>query len=163
MLKKMTLKTPLGDMLAISDEHYLYSLKFIQNLPKKNNVAPLREAQTAPLVSIQHELDAYFNKRLKVFTTPFKLTGTAFQKKVWRALCEISYAETISYKEQAGMLEHPKAFRAVANANGMNPLSILVPCHRVIRANHTLGGYTSGIHRKQWLLTHEQTQQERQT
>jgi O-6-methylguanine DNA methyltransferase len=160
MLKKMILKTPLGDMLAVSDDQYLYALKFIKNLQHPQNSPSLLEAQTEPLISIQHELDAYFNKKLKVFTTPFKLNGTTFQQKVWRALCEIPYAETKSYKAQAEMLEHPKAFRAVANANGMNPLSILVPCHRVIRSDNTLGGYASGIHRKQWLLAHEQTQQE---
>ncbi|MCH9762729.1 MAG: methylated-DNA--[protein]-cysteine S-methyltransferase [Gammaproteobacteria bacterium] len=156
----MIFKTLLGDMLAVSDEQYLYLLKFTQNLPQQKNSPPLLEAETGPLVSIQHGLDAYFNKRLKTFTTPFKLNGTAFQQKAWRALCEIPYAETRSYKEQADMLEQPKAFHAVANANRMNPLPILVPCHRVIRANHTLGGYASGIHKKQWLLSHEQTQQE---
>ncbi|MDN5079658.1 methylated-DNA--[protein]-cysteine S-methyltransferase [Aliarcobacter butzleri] len=82
--------------------------------------------------------------------------GTPFQIKVWETLLKIPYGKTISYKEEAKMIENEKAFRAVANANGKNNLSIIVPCHRVISNNGEIGGYTGGVEKKEFLLKLEQ-------
>ena len=81
--------------------------------------------------------------------------GTAFQRQVWAALSEIPYAETLSYRDIAGELGRPQSSRAVGQANGRNPISVIVPCHRVIAADGTLGGYGWGLERKRWLLDHE--------
>lgn len=86
-----------------------------------------------------------------------KATGTPFQEAVWQSLSTIPYGETVSYKNIAERLHLPKAARAVGMANGQNPISIIIPCHRVIGANGKLTGY-GGIHRKQWLLAHEDKQ-----
>ena len=104
------------------------------------------------------QLDEYFAGKRKTFTTPIdreKLGGTDFQHRVWAGLEAIPYGVTISYGELARRIEHPAAVRAVGLANGRNPLSIIVPCHRVIGANGKLTGYGGGMERKQWLLALE--------
>ena len=99
-----------------------------------------------------HGLTAYFIGNLDEFDVPLAQDGTAFQKKVWQELRRIPFGETISYGELARRIGQPAASRAVGRANGQNPISIIVPCHRVIGANGTLTGYGGGIRRKQWLL-----------
>lgn len=89
-------------------------------------------------------------------TIPIQPVGTAFQQRVWTALRTIPIGTTWSYKTLADAIGRPSACRAVANANGKNPLPLIVPCHRVIAANGGLGGFSSGIQRKEWLLAHEQ-------
>ena len=89
-----------------------------------------------------------------------RMAGTPFQRKVWQGLCAIPYGETMSYAELARRIGHPGASRAVGSANGRNPISIVVPCHRVIAADGTLGGYGGGLDRKEWLLQHEMTVQQ---
>jgi len=163
ILNQITIQTPLGDMLAIADENVLYLLEFIgrRNLDSEikrllhQKKAILESKTTSPLHSIKQELDAYFNGSLQGFKTPIQSMGTAFQKQAWQALCQIPYGQTRSYLEQAQMMNKPSACRAVANANGMNQLAIIIPCHRIIRSDNTLGGYAAGIERKQWLLKHE--------
>ena len=98
----------------------------------------------------------YFDGDLKVIETlPVKTAGTAFQKSVWRALSRIRCGSTISYAELARRIGKPKAVRAVGLANGQNPISIVVPCHRVIGSDGSLTGYGGGLNRKKWLLKHE--------
>jgi methylated-DNA-[protein]-cysteine S-methyltransferase len=101
------------------------------------------------------QLDAYFEGERTTFDLDLAPHGTPFQLEVWRRLWEIPYAETVSYREIAEQVGRPQASRAVGQANGHNPISIIVPCHRVIAANGTLGGYGWGLPRKQWLLDHE--------
>ncbi|GMB08767.1 methylated-DNA-[protein]-cysteine S-methyltransferase [Thermolongibacillus altinsuensis] len=103
------------------------------------------------------ELDEYFQKKRATFSVPLHLNGTEFQKRVWKKLLEIPYGEVISYGEIAKSINHPKAVRAVGNAVGQNPISIIVPCHRVVRAGGKLGGYAWGTQRKEWLLRHEKS------
>lgn len=98
------------------------------------------------------ELDEYFAGKRKVFTIPLQFTGTDFQCQVWRELMKIPYSTTISYKELACRINNPKAVRAVASANANNPISIIVPCHRVIGGNKKLIGYGGGLEKKQGLL-----------
>ncbi len=103
----------------------------------------------------EEQLQAYFEGELKEFTLPFHLDGTPFQRTVWEQLLRIPYGETRSYGELADALGNPKASRAVGLANGRNPLSIIVPCHRVIGADGSLTGYGGGLSRKQRLLDFE--------
>jgi O-6-methylguanine DNA methyltransferase len=101
---------------------------------------------------LETQLKEYFSGKRKEFTIPLILIGTDFQKKVWQELLKIPYGQTISYKKEAINIGNPKAYRAVANANGKNKISIIIPCHRVIAHNGLLGGYSGGLDRKQYLL-----------
>lgn len=106
------------------------------------------------------QLDAYFAGQLQDFDLPLEPSGTAFQKQVWRALRQIPYGQTTSYKAIAEAVGAPRAVRAVGSANGRNPLPVVVPCHRVVGANGKLTGYSGGLGRKEWLLAHEACQGE---
>ena len=101
------------------------------------------------------QLDEYFQKKRTVFNLKLNPQGTEFQKKVWNELQNISYAKTITYLEQSKKMESVKAIRAIASANGKNPIWIIIPCHRVIGSDGSLTGYAGGIWRKKWLLEHE--------
>ena len=103
-------------------------------------------------LSIRRQLDAYFAGQLRHFDISLDLAGTPFQMQVWHALQDIPFGETISYGEQARRIGNPKSIRAVGLANGRNPISIIVPCHRVIGKNGTLTGYGGGLDRKRFLL-----------
>lgn len=163
VLKASWLDTPLGPMVGIASEDALYLLEFVDRRGLEREVERLRQrtksaiipGTTAPIVSIEQELNAWFDGTLKTFKTRLFLQGSSFQKKVWEALCLIPYGETRSYLQQAAMLGNPSACRAVANANGANQIAIVIPCHRIINSNGELGGYAGGIARKQWLIEHE--------
>ena len=102
-------------------------------------------------------LRANFDGTLTDFDLPIRMEGTAFRLQCWQALCTIPYGETISYSEQARRIGNPKAVRAVGGANHHNPISIVVPCHRVIGADGSLTGYGGGVDKKEWLLMHEKS------
>jgi methylated-DNA-[protein]-cysteine S-methyltransferase len=104
------------------------------------------------------QLDSYFAGDRKTFDLPLTMEGTLFQNKVWKALQEIPFGQTWSYKKLAVHLGDPKCIRAAARSNALNPFAIVVPCHRVIGTDGTLTGYAGGVWRKQWLLDHEYTQ-----
>lgn len=104
----------------------------------------------------KEQLDEYFNSERKIFTIPLLIVGTDFQKAVWNALLKIPFRHTISYSKIALMIAHPNAVRAVATAIGNNPISIIVPCHRVIGKNGQLAGYAGGLQAKEYLIKHEQ-------
>ena len=105
------------------------------------------------------EMEEYFQGKRQVFNVPIDVSeqGTEFQRKVWQELTKIPYGETISYKTLAGRISGSNYSRAVANANGKNPISIIIPCHRVIASDGGLGGYTGGLNRKKVLLNIEAT------
>jgi methylated-DNA-[protein]-cysteine S-methyltransferase len=106
--------------------------------------------------NVVKQLGLYFSGDLESFDCLLDLSrGTLFQQKVWRQLTTIPYGDTISYRTLAENIDQPKAFRAVGNANGKNPLPLVIPCHRVIQGNGSLGGYTGGLHIKRFLLDHE--------
>lgn len=163
LLKATWIDTPLGPMLAIADEEKLFLLEFVQRRGLEREIERLRKkmkaailpGMTHPLHSIKKELEDYFRGTLKKFETPFILLGSDFQKRVWKELLKIPYGKTSSYAAQAASMKEPKATRAVANANGANQLAIIIPCHRIIRNDGSLGGYGGGIARKEWLLKHE--------
>ena len=110
---------------------------------------------SSPIFQIRAELKQYFEGTLQIFTTPLALQGTPFQVDVWKVLQEIPFGATKSYQEVAVLIENPLACRAVGLANGKNPFALIIPCHRVVNANGLIGGYSSGIKRKKWLLQHE--------
>jgi len=109
----------------------------------------------AVLDETARQLREYFNGDREEFNVPLKLEGTDFQKMVWRTLLKVHYGKKISYKYLAEAVGNPKAVRAVGAANGKNPISIIVPCHRIIGSDGSLTGYGGGIWRKEWLLRHE--------
>ena len=164
LLKATWLDSPLGPMLAIADEKELYLLEFIERRGLEREIEKLRlKIKSAivpgiaePLRSIERELVAYFEGKLKKFETPLFLLGSPFQKRVWNELLKIPYGTTRSYAAQAASMGEPKATRAVANANGANQIAIVIPCHRIINSNGELGGYGGGLGRKEWLLKHEE-------
>ncbi|MEI6285490.1 MAG: methylated-DNA--[protein]-cysteine S-methyltransferase [Bacillota bacterium] len=163
LLKSVLLETPLGQMIAIADEQVLYLLEFVDRRGCEQEIVRLQRhtestiipGATAVTVQIENELKQYFAGVSLTFSTPLYLIGSDFQKSVWAALRAIPPGETRSYADTAKAIGNPGAVRAVGTANGANPLSIIVPCHRVINANGELGGYGGGIARKQWLLEHE--------
>ena len=110
------------------------------------------------LVAAEVQLTEYFAGERVTFDLPLHLVGTDFQQEAWRSLAAIPYGETISYGEQADRLGRPKAVRAVGAANGRNPLSVVLPCHRVVAANGDLTGFAAGLDTKRWLLDHESGQ-----
>jgi len=162
-LKTSWIDTALGAMLAISDEKALYLLEFLDKRGLEHEIEKLRlklkaaivPGKTKAITLVEKELHAYFQGTLKVFKTPFHSIGSDFQKNVWQQLLQIPYGKTQTYSAQADALKKPRAYRAVANANGANPLAIIVPCHRIIKSNGDLGGYSGGIQRKSWLIEHE--------
>ena len=102
------------------------------------------------------QLSEYFKGKRKKFNIPLELSGTNFQLKAWEALKKIPYAKTVSYSDQAKLIGNPKASRAIGNANNANPISIIIPCHRVIGKSGKLVGYGGGLDRKDYLLELEQ-------
>lgn len=163
VLTAAVLDTQFEPMLALADEQFLYALEFIRerSLPEalkrleQKHQCTVVEGTTPPIDSIKKELDQYFEGKLKQFKTPIHPIGTPFQQKVWQALQTIPYGETRSYAQTATQIGKPTAYRAAASANGANPLTIIIPCHRVINSDGKLGGYSAGLPRKQWLLDHE--------
>lgn len=154
-----TIDSPVGPLWLVCDEHALTGLYLEgQKYFPTNTQDWLKDPQHPLLVQTNTQLDEYFARQRQMFDLPFAPTGTAFQKQVWRCLSQIPFGTTISYGDLAQRLGKPTAFRAVGAANGRNPLSIIVPCHRVIAANRSMTGYAGGIDRKRWLLNHEQAQ-----
>lgn len=116
---------------------------------------PFLEKTSAVIERAIDELNEYFLGRRKEFDLPLELFGTAFQIQVWEALKEIGYGQTVSYADIARKISNPKAIRAVGGAVGLNPLSIIIPCHRVVGANQSLTGYGGGLEAKKYLLALE--------
>ncbi|MGY5851214.1 methylated-DNA--[protein]-cysteine S-methyltransferase [Salegentibacter sp. F14] len=146
---KIHLKTPLGIAKIKGSEEGVSEIKILDKTPPPTSEVP------EMLLPAVEQIEAYFRGELKEFNFKVKLEGTDFQKRVWSALMEIPYGKTQSYMELSKRLGDAKAIRAVASANGRNPLWIVIPCHRVIGSDGSLTGYAGGISRKRWLLEHE--------
>ena len=160
MIAKTEIQTPLGRMFACATERGICLLEFDN---RKNYLTQLsklalslndeiKDGESPFFEPLKKELEEYFQGKRTEFTVPIQLVGTDFQKKVWSELLKIPYGETISYKQLAVRTGDPNASRAVANSNGKNKISLIVPCHRVIGANGTLTGYAGGLERKKHLL-----------
>jgi methylated-DNA-[protein]-cysteine S-methyltransferase len=144
--------SPVGDLLLQADDE-----GHLTGLYLRHDGMARHDGATAdgPFDAAREQFDAYFAGDLEAFDLPLAPHGTPFQLRVWDELTRIPYADTISYKELALRLGDVKLVRAVGLANGRNPLSIVIPCHRVIGADGTLVGYGGGLDRKRWLLDHE--------
>ncbi len=163
MIFSQKIISPIGTMTACSTDNGICLLSF------DNDKSPGREYKflekqfgttvgkgtSKYLETLEQQLDEYFQGTRKEFSVPLTTTGTPFQTAVWKELMNIDYGETRSYLEQSVALGKPGSVRAVANANGMNRISIVIPCHRVIGSDGSLTGYGGGLARKKWLLEHE--------
>jgi len=149
-------QTPVGDIVIGESEGFimylLFSTELKMNEMRENNYVV---EETSLIKKAKQQLDEYFAGVRKDFDLPLKPSGTEFQMKVWEALKKIPYGETRSYQQIGGQIGCPKASRAVGQANNRNPISVIIPCHRVIGANGKLTGYGGGIDIKEKLLAHE--------
>ncbi|MBC3845672.1 methylated-DNA--[protein]-cysteine S-methyltransferase [Winogradskyella echinorum] len=143
------IETPLGNAKIVGDNNGIASVSILDTEEELSEVIP------ESLLECVTQLKAYFKNERKTFNLKLNPEGTAFQKNVWNQLATIPYGKTLSYLQLSKQLGDVKAIRAVANANGKNPLWIIIPCHRVIGSDGSLTGYAGGLHRKQWLLNHE--------
>ena len=157
------LETPVGPMFACGTEKGICLFDFTDRRMLETEFkeitkyfdAVILPGENKHIALLKKEIDEYFEGKRKNFTVPLDAPGTEFQKSVWNVLMKIPYGQTISYKDQATILKKPEAVRAVANANGHNRISILIPCHRVIGEDGSLTGYGGGLWRKKWLLDFE--------
>lgn len=148
-MKTVFINTPLGFTEIQGDENGISKIHVMNEDVEISTKIP-KELKEAVL-----QLQDYFAGKRTTFTFPLNPSGTDFQKKVWQELLHIPFGKTCSYLELSKKLGDAKAIRAVASANGKNPLWIVVPCHRVIGTNGSLTGYAGGLWRKKWLLEHE--------
>lgn len=159
-------KSPTGILKIKEKDNYITYLKFISEKENKEHIkyeenneklkVENKNVSKPQLIKkLEKELDEYFLGQRQNFTVPVNPNGTEFQKEVWKALTKIKYGETKSYKDIANIINNPKAYRAVGNANNKNPISILIPCHRVIGSSGKMVGYASGIQNKIYLLNLE--------
>jgi methylated-DNA-[protein]-cysteine S-methyltransferase len=151
--------SPIGELTLTAHDAGLSGVYFERRAPASSAQwlpdSGTDGAASAVLAMAREQLAAYFRGELTVFDLPLSTAGTPFQESVWRALRGIEFGQAISYVELARRIGAPAASRAVGAANGRNPISIIVPCHRVIGANGSLTGFGGGIERKRWLLDHE--------
>lgn len=154
------IETPLGTMIACATSQGVCLLEFSDRKMLETELKSLTKQLNAIIVQgvnpyfeiLETQLQEYFSGKRKIFDLPLHTPGTEFQQKVWTALQDIPFGQLRSYKEQAIAIGSPESIRAVANANGMNRISILIPCHRVLGSDGQLTGYGGGIWRKQYLL-----------
>lgn len=149
MMTTTAFLSPIGWICIKSENEKLISVLFSDQKPEETS-----HQEYIALVTVR-QLTEYFNGERIHFDLPLHLDGTAFQKKVWEYLSSIPWGETRSYQAIAQSLNRPKAWRAIGQANSKNHFVIIIPCHRVVHADGTLGGYNGGTARKKWLLEHE--------
>jgi methylated-DNA-[protein]-cysteine S-methyltransferase len=156
MLFYKEMESPVGKLKLVASTNALVAILWERERPNRIKlVMPKCEPQQPVLLKTERQLKEYFTGTRKEFHIPLEPAGTEFQKKVWRALQEIPFGQTRSYRELAKSIGSAKAVRAVGAANGRNPLSIVVPCHRVVGANGALTGFAGGLEVKAKLLAHE--------
>jgi methylated-DNA-[protein]-cysteine S-methyltransferase len=146
--------SPIDDLLLVSDGEALSGL-MMETRPHGRTIDATWKQDPGPFREVERQLRAYFAGELERFDVPLRLQGTDFQQTVWTELRRLRFGERVSYGELARRIGQPSASRAVGTANGRNSVAIIVPCHRVIGAGDTLGGYGGGLDRKRWLLEHE--------
>jgi methylated-DNA-[protein]-cysteine S-methyltransferase len=148
MMTTANIKTPLGIAKIVGNENGVSEISVLDEGEVSTEIPMVLQEAVSQLVD-------YFDGKRINFDFKLNPKGTDFQKKVWKALLEIPYGKTRTYLEQSKILGDVKAIRAVASANGKNPLWIVIPCHRVIGTDGSLTGYAGGLWRKKWLLEHE--------
>lgn len=142
-------KSPLGPIEIVGAQDNILSLGFVEKMLQGDAELPFC------LKACLKQIDEYFKGKRKEFLLNLEPLGTDFQKRVWQQLRKISFAKTVSYGDIANAIDNPNASRAVGNANRINPICIIIPCHRVIGSDGSLTGYGGGLWRKEWLLKHE--------
>jgi methylated-DNA-[protein]-cysteine S-methyltransferase len=148
---RLSVRTPIGTLVVSGNDEFVTEV--LLDTPGRGVTAPDdRRGRRGPVLDAAGQLDEYFAKRRTSFDLPLSLSGTEFQRQVWLTLAEIPYGETISYAELARWVGRPQAFRAVGQANGANPIPVILPCHRVIAADGSIGGYGGGLPVKRLLL-----------
>lgn len=157
MLRKyQQIPSPVGKLYLVENNGLLEAVIFAKNWPAfRQKYVKLLKQNSKLLRKVKNQLEEYFAGKRKKFTLPYSLNGSDFQKKVWKTLNTIPFGETRSYKFQAGILRKPGASRAIGRADGLNPLCIILPCHRVIGSNGRLTGYAGGLRAKRYLLNLE--------
>ena len=145
--------TPIGSLTLVASPKGLQQVIF--GAKKLSTAKSVSSKANDHLTQTERQLREYFAGKRKKFSIKLDISGTEFQESVWYALNKISYGKTVSYAQQAKLVRKPKAFRAVGTANGKNPVAIILPCHRVIASNGTLGGYGGGLSIKRKLLALE--------
>ena len=163
MIKTTTIETPLGEMAAAATKDGICLLEFSDRRTLdsefKNLIWTFNETfkpgGNKHLRALKKQLKEYFKGKRKEFSLSVVTPGTGFKQAAWGVLRKIPYGTTISYLEQAKLINYPSAVRAVANANGSNRIAIVIPCHRVIGSDGNLIGYGGGLERKRWLIDHE--------
>ena len=146
--------SPIGDLHLTLDGNALTGL-YVSNHPTVSNLGSRTMEPSSLARAVERELDAYWSGTLRGFSIPLAPRGTEWQMKVWAELVKVPYGRTITYLELARRVGSPRAARAVGSANARNPISVLIPCHRVIASTGKLTGYAGGLDRKGWLLNHE--------
>ncbi|MDP6683346.1 MAG: methylated-DNA--[protein]-cysteine S-methyltransferase [Desulfobacterales bacterium] len=142
-------KSPLGPIEIVGAQDNILSLGFVEDMLQGDAELPFC------LKACLKQIDEYFKWKRKEFLLNLEPLGTDFQKRVWQQLRKISFGETASYGDIAKAIDNPNASRAVGNANRINPICIIIPCHRIIGSDGSLTGYGGGLWRKEWLLKHE--------
>jgi AraC family transcriptional regulator of adaptative response/methylated-DNA-[protein]-cysteine methyltransferase len=163
LIKVIKIATPLGEMVAGATDEGVCLLEFHDRRMLPTEYKELtrllkmtfEDGENKHLKLLKKQLKEYFEGKRREFTIPLVTPGTEFQMAVWKELQNIQFGTTRSYQEQAIALKSPESIRAVANANGMNRIAIVIPCHRVIGSDGRLIGYGGGLKRKKWLLDHE--------
>lgn len=157
-LKFNYVNSPVGILKLIANEKKLVAILWDNEKLNRVRLDEMEESSDHPiLLKTAKELNEYFLGKRTTFSIPMEMQGTSFQKSVWEILNQIPYGKTWTYKQVAELINNPKAVRAVGTAIGKNPLSIIVPCHRVIGTNGTLTGFAGGLDKKQTLLTLEKS------
>lgn len=149
-----TIDSPAGQLTLVARDGVLCGLYLEQHRHAPDRTT-FGDRDAGPFAEVTRQLTEYFDGSRTEFDVPLALDGTPFQRTVWEALTTIPYGETVTYGELARRIGRPTASRAVGLANGRNPISIIVPCHRVIGGNGDLTGYGGGLDRKRHLLAHE--------
>lgn len=147
--------TPTGPMILAATDEALLALVWDESDLDARGLGPILKGESEPMHRAERQLGEYFQGKRKRFDIDLDPIGTDFQRKVWAELAKIPYGETRSYSDLARGVGNPAATRAVGSANGRNPLCIIVPCHRVVRASGDIGGYAGGLERKEFLLALE--------
>ena len=153
--------SPLGEICLQGDGHFVTGLYMPQHKHWRGAESGWKQSHEL-FVSVRNQLAEYFAGERQTFDVPLKLAGTPFQQRVWQELTRIPFGETITYAELARRIGKPTAVRAVGHANGRNPVSIIVPCHRVIGASGKLTGYGGGVAKKEILLVLERSKKQTQ-
>lgn len=155
-LHRTTIDSPVGELGLVATSTTLVAVLWPEERDGRVRFAvEPADGTNEILAQTAGQLGEYFDGDRRVFDLPLELRGTEFQQEVWQSLADIPYGETSTYGKQAATIGRPRAIRAVGSANGRNPLSIVLPCHRIVGADGKLTGFAGGLDTKRWLLDHE--------